>query len=70
MKIAITTKLIVLSVAFALTGSTAGAGILFTKFGFPHVLAAIAALAVVAAMLFRRLADDSEHASSSLSRIA
>jgi predicted MFS family arabinose efflux permease len=34
-------------------GSTAGAGILFTKFGYPHVLAGIAALAVVAAMLFR-----------------
>jgi MFS family permease len=51
-------------------GSTAGAGILFTKFGYPHVLAGIAALAVVAAMLFRRLADDSEHASPSLSRIA
>jgi len=46
-------------------GSTALAGILFTKFGYPHVLAGIAALAVVAAMLFRRLADDSVHASAS-----
>jgi predicted MFS family arabinose efflux permease len=33
-------------------GSTAGAGILFTRFGYPHVLAGIAALAAVAAMLF------------------
>jgi MFS family permease len=33
-------------------GSTAGAGILFTRFGYPHVLAGIAALAVIAAMLF------------------
>jgi MFS family permease len=34
-------------------GSTAGAGILFTRFGYPYVLAGIAALAVVAAMMFR-----------------
>jgi predicted MFS family arabinose efflux permease len=45
-------------------GSTAGAGILFTKFGYPHMLAGIAAVAVVAAMLFRKLAGDSQHASS------
>jgi len=50
-------------------GSTAGAGILFTKFGYPHMLAGIAAVAVVAAILFRKLAGDSQHASS-VSRIA
>jgi len=36
-------------------GATAGAGILFTRFGYPIVLAGIAALAFVAAMLFRSL---------------
>lgn len=41
----------------ALLGSaaTAGAGILFTRFGYPHVLFGIAALAVAAAMLFQLL---------------
>jgi MFS family permease len=33
-------------------GSTAGAGILFTRFGYPRVLTGIAALAVVASLLF------------------
>ena len=33
-------------------GATAGAGILFVRFGYPHVLAGIATLAVVAAILF------------------
>jgi len=51
-------------------GSTATAGILFTKFGYPHVLAGIAALAVVAAILFRQMLGNSEHASSPLGRIA
>jgi MFS family permease len=37
------------------SGATAAAGILFTRFGYPPVLAGIAALAVVAAMLFRLL---------------
>jgi MFS family permease len=45
-------------------GSTAGAGILFTKFGYPHVLAGIAAVAVVAALLFRKLAGYSQPASA------
>jgi MFS family permease len=35
--------------------STAGAGFLFTKFGYPHVLAGIATVAVVAAIVFRSL---------------
>lgn len=41
----------------ALVGSaaTAGAGILFTRFGYPRVIAGIAALAVVAAVLLRTL---------------
>jgi predicted MFS family arabinose efflux permease len=34
------------------SGATAGAGILFVRFGYPHVLAGIAMLAVVAAILF------------------
>jgi MFS family permease len=34
------------------SGATAGAGILFVRFGYPHVLAGIATLAVVAAILF------------------
>jgi MFS family permease len=50
--------------------ATAGAGILFVRFGYPHVLLGIPALAVVAAMLFWRLSDDSDHASSSLRAIA
>ena len=56
----------------AVVGSvaTAGAGILFVRFGYPHVLLGIAALAVVAAMLFWRLSDDSNHASSSPRGIA
>jgi MFS family permease len=33
-------------------GSTAGAGFLFTRFGYPRVLTGIAALAVLAALLF------------------
>jgi predicted MFS family arabinose efflux permease len=33
-------------------GSTAGAGILFTRFGYPRVLTGIAAMAVLAALLF------------------
>jgi MFS family permease len=36
-------------------GSTAGAGILFTRFGYPHVLTGIAVVAVVAALIFRTL---------------
>ena len=36
-------------------GATAGAGILFARFGYPPVIAGIAALAVVAAVLFRLL---------------
>jgi predicted MFS family arabinose efflux permease len=36
-------------------GATAGAGILFVRFGYPPVIAGIAALAVVAAVLFRLL---------------
>jgi MFS family permease len=39
-------------------GATAGAGILFTRFGYPIVLAGVAALAVVAAMVFRLLVVD------------
>jgi predicted MFS family arabinose efflux permease len=39
--------------------ATAGAGILFTRFGYPLVLAGIAALAVVAAMLFRMVVGSS-----------
>jgi predicted MFS family arabinose efflux permease len=34
------------------SGATAGAGILFVRFGYPHVLMGIAALAALAAMLF------------------
>ena len=34
------------------SGATAGAGILFVRFGYPHVLAGITTLAVVAAILF------------------
>ncbi len=41
--------------ALAGAGATAGAGTLFVRFGYPHVLAGIAALAVVAAVLFRSL---------------
>ncbi len=37
------------------SAATAGAGILFTRFGYPPVLVGIAALAVVAAVLFRSL---------------
>jgi predicted MFS family arabinose efflux permease len=33
-------------------GATAGAGILFVRFGYPHVLAGIAVLALTAALLF------------------
>jgi cytidylate kinase len=33
-------------------GATSLAGILFTRFGYPHVLAGIAVVAVLAAMLF------------------
>jgi MFS family permease len=56
----------------AVVGSvaTAGAGILFVRFGYPHVLLGIAALAVVAAMLFWRLSNDSDTQSSSLRGIA
>ena len=36
-------------------GATAGAGILFARFGYPPVIAGIAALAIVAAVLFRLL---------------
>ncbi|HWF67174.1 MAG TPA: MFS transporter [Acidobacteriaceae bacterium] len=39
--------------------ATAGAGILFTRFGYPRVLAGIAVLAVVVAMLFRLLVGSS-----------
>jgi len=45
-------------------GATAGAGILFTRFGYPIVLAGIAALAVVAAMLFRLLVGAADHRES------
>jgi predicted MFS family arabinose efflux permease len=49
-------------------GSTAGAGILFTKFGYPHVLAGIAVLAVVAAMVFRSLVGPTNrHAGAAVS---
>jgi len=41
-------------------GATTGTGILFTRFGYPIVLAGIAALAVVAAMLFRSLVGPAE----------
>ena len=34
------------------SGATAGAGILFVRFGYPHVLMGIAAMALVVAMLF------------------
>jgi hypothetical protein len=37
------------------SAATAGAGILFTRFGYPPVLLGIAGLAVVAAVLFRSL---------------
>jgi predicted MFS family arabinose efflux permease len=40
-------------------GATAGAGTLFTRFGYPRVLAGIAVLAVVAAMLVRLLVGSS-----------
>lgn len=36
-------------------GATAGTGILFTKFGYPHMLAGIAAVAVTAAIALRSL---------------
>jgi predicted MFS family arabinose efflux permease len=45
-------------------GATAGAGILFTRFGYPVVLAEIAALAVVAAVLFLLLAGAADHRES------
>jgi hypothetical protein len=34
------------------SGASAGAGILFVRFGYPHVLMGIAAMAFVVAMLF------------------
>jgi MFS family permease len=50
----------------ALLGSaaTAAAGILFTRFGYPHVLFGIAALAVAAAMLFQLLVGATDRSSS------
>jgi MFS family permease len=41
-------------------GSTACAGTMFTKFGYPLTLAGIAVLAIVAAMIFRTLVGPSE----------
>jgi predicted MFS family arabinose efflux permease len=41
--------------AVAGAGATAGAGILFTRFGYPDVVAGIAVLAFVIAILFRIL---------------
>ncbi len=38
--------------AVVASGATAGAGILFVRFGYPHVLMGIAAMAFVVAMLF------------------
>lgn len=43
------------SSSLAGSGATAGAGILFTRFGYPPVLVAIATLAVSVAVLFRLL---------------
>jgi MFS family permease len=40
--------------------ATAGAGILFVRFGYPHVLGGIAALATVVAVLFRTLVASAE----------
>jgi hypothetical protein len=47
----------------ALTGSvvTAGAGILFTRFGYPPVLCGLAAMAMLVALLFRFLISPNEH---------
>jgi predicted MFS family arabinose efflux permease len=39
--------------ALAGSAATAGAGILFTRFGYPPVLLSIAALAMLIALLFR-----------------
>ena len=41
--------------ALAGAGATAGAGILFTRFGYPHVLAGIATFVFATAILFRVL---------------
>jgi MFS family permease len=46
------------------SGSTACAGILFTKFGYPYVLTGIAILAIVAAMVFRTLVGPSDRSVS------
>jgi MFS family permease len=45
--------------ALAGAGATAGAGILLTRFGYPIVIAGIAALALVTAILFRLLLGSS-----------
>jgi predicted MFS family arabinose efflux permease len=45
-------------------GSTACAGILFTKFGYPYVLAGIGILAIVAAIVFRILVGPSSRSVS------
>ena len=45
-------------------GSTACAGILFTKFGYPHVLTGIGILAIVAAIVFRILVGPSNRSVS------
>jgi predicted MFS family arabinose efflux permease len=45
-------------------GSTACAGILFTKFGYPYVLTGIAMLALIAAIVFRILVGPSNRSVS------
>jgi predicted MFS family arabinose efflux permease len=37
------------------SGAIAGAGILFARFGYPRVLVGIAAMALIAALLFKSL---------------
>jgi len=42
-------------------GATAGAGILFVRFGYPHVLAGIAVLGLAAALLFGYVVAPTDH---------
>jgi hypothetical protein len=42
------------------SAATAGAGILFVSFGYPHVLAGIAVAAAIAAMVFRSLVSTAD----------